>query len=178
MRALAHPTRLALLEALNRHETLTASEASELVGESPTNCAFHLRTLGKYGFIEEGGDAPGRRRPWRRRSVGVGYTEPGHSASPEAAVALSKIMWEGWLDRARAGLARYPQLPAIWQRATGASSYSLRLTAADAEAMTEELREVLDKYRDRPVGDADAVGAKPIDAVLFVYPHSPPKPKE
>jgi predicted transcriptional regulator len=53
MRALAHPLRWALLEALTHAGTLTATQASEMLGESPTNCAFHLRTLAKYGFVEE-----------------------------------------------------------------------------------------------------------------------------
>jgi hypothetical protein len=29
---------------------------SEMLGESPANCAFHLRTLAQYGFEEEAGD--------------------------------------------------------------------------------------------------------------------------
>ena len=40
MRALAHPLRLALLEALMHAGTLTATQASELLGESPANCAM------------------------------------------------------------------------------------------------------------------------------------------
>src|SRR6185312_5330915 len=50
MRALAHPLRWALLEALGHAGTLTATQASEMLGESPANCAFHLRTLARYGF--------------------------------------------------------------------------------------------------------------------------------
>src|ERR1700733_1448043 len=61
MRALAHPVRIALIELLPHTGTLTATQASELLGESPANCAFHLRTLAKYGFVEEagGGSGPG-----------------------------------------------------------------------------------------------------------------------
>ena len=65
MRALAHPVRMALIELLGVHQTLTATQASEALGESPANCAFHLRTLAKYGFIEEAGGGRGRERPWR-----------------------------------------------------------------------------------------------------------------
>src|SRR5215831_7968530 len=59
MRALAHPLRVALIEAIGQADTgtLTATEASDLLGESPANCAFHLRTLAKYGFVEEAGAA-------------------------------------------------------------------------------------------------------------------------
>ena len=65
MRALAHPVRMALIELFGVHPTLTATQASEALGESPANCAFHLRTLAKYGFVEEAGGGRGRERPWR-----------------------------------------------------------------------------------------------------------------
>ena len=65
MRAVAHPVRMALIELFGYHETLTATQASEFLGESPANCAFHLRTLAKYGFVREAGGGKGRERPWR-----------------------------------------------------------------------------------------------------------------
>jgi DNA-binding transcriptional ArsR family regulator len=65
IRALAHPVRIALLEALVDAGTLTATEAGEHVGESPANASFHLRQLAKYGFVEEAEGGTGRRRPWQ-----------------------------------------------------------------------------------------------------------------
>ena len=53
MRAVAHPVRIALLEVLGTEGPLTATQAGEHIGESPTTCSFHLRQLAKYGFIEE-----------------------------------------------------------------------------------------------------------------------------
>src|SRR6202020_2001511 len=64
MRAMAHPVRIALLDMFGLRETLTATQASEALGESPANCAFHLRTLAKYGFVKEAGGGRGRERPW------------------------------------------------------------------------------------------------------------------
>jgi hypothetical protein len=71
MRALAHPLRWALLEALQHAGTLTATQAGEILGETPANCAFHLRTLAKYGLVEEAGGGKGRERPWRRAITGL-----------------------------------------------------------------------------------------------------------
>ena len=73
IRALAHPVRWALLEALGQAGTLTATQASEMLGESPANCAFHLRTLAKYGFVEEAGGGRGRERPWRQSYDGMSW---------------------------------------------------------------------------------------------------------
>ena len=76
LRALAHPTRVALLEQLTlRGGTLTATQASELVDESPTNCAFHLRTLAKYGYLEQAEGGKGRERPWRLAHLGLGFDD-------------------------------------------------------------------------------------------------------
>ena len=69
MRALAHPVRIALIEALSAGGAMTATEVAELIGESPTTCSFHLRQLAKYGFVEDSQETrPGRSRPWRKDS--------------------------------------------------------------------------------------------------------------
>ncbi|HTW11798.1 MAG TPA: helix-turn-helix domain-containing protein, partial [Solirubrobacteraceae bacterium] len=64
LRAMTHPVRVALLEALAVGGPQTATEAAERIGESPTTCSFHLRQLAKYGFVEEAGGGMGRSRPW------------------------------------------------------------------------------------------------------------------
>ena len=64
MRALAHPTRLALLDHLHAVDQATATECALVVGDSPSSCSYHLRALGKWGFVEEGEKGAGRERPW------------------------------------------------------------------------------------------------------------------
>src|ERR1700735_5248760 len=75
LRALTHPVRLALLEALTLEGPLTATAAGELIGESPTTCSFHFRQLAKYGFVEEADSGPGRLRPWKLVSVGMKFSD-------------------------------------------------------------------------------------------------------
>ena len=60
LRALTHPVRIALIEALLLGGAMTATEVGERMGESPTTCSFHLRQLAKYGFVEEAGGGKGR----------------------------------------------------------------------------------------------------------------------
>src|SRR5262252_8581356 len=93
MRALAHPLRLALLEALMHAGTLTATQASELLGESPANCAFHLRTLAKYGFVEEAGGGRGRERPWRLRYRSLELVPPGLDPETRLAAHAAGSIW-------------------------------------------------------------------------------------
>jgi hypothetical protein len=102
MRALAHPVRMALVELLAVLDTVTATQASELLGESPANCAFHLRTLARYGFVEEAGGGRGRQRPWKAAdlhlSVSSAQDDP---RAAMAATALNRMWFEQWVERAR-----------------------------------------------------------------------------
>lgn len=68
IRALAHPTRLALLEILAGEGQATATRCAELSGQSVASCSFHLRSLAKHGFIEAV-PGVGRERPWRLISL-------------------------------------------------------------------------------------------------------------
>jgi DNA-binding transcriptional ArsR family regulator len=66
LRALTHPVRIALLEALSLGGAMTATEVGEQISESPTTCSFHLRQLAKYGFVEEAeAGTDQRERRWR-----------------------------------------------------------------------------------------------------------------
>src|SRR2546429_2370715 len=71
MRALAHPGRIAIWTHLALHGSATATECAEIAGLSPSACSYHLRTLARYGFVEEDPDsaADGRERPWRARML-------------------------------------------------------------------------------------------------------------
>ena len=60
MRALAHPLRLAILDAMRNEGELTATRAAELLHQSPGNMSWHLQTLAKYGFIVQADGAKGR----------------------------------------------------------------------------------------------------------------------
>ncbi len=134
LRALAHPVRLALLEALAEHGPLTATSAAEHVGESPSSCSWHLRQLAKFGFVEEAGEASGRRRPWRLTAHGLRFTVDG-TQDPEtlaAGRALERLFADRYLARAERGLSARPDLPPEWQRATGTSQFVLHVTAAGA----------------------------------------------
>ena len=65
MRALAHPVRLAILDAMRSEGELTATRATEVLDQSPGNMSWHLQILAKYGFIVEAEGAKGRSRPWK-----------------------------------------------------------------------------------------------------------------
>ena len=178
MRALAHPLRMALLEAIDNAETrtLTATEASELLGESPANCAFHLRTLAKYGFVEEAGGGRGRERPWRLRYRGLELAPPWQDTETRlAAHAVASIWIDRWLARARDRLMRIIGYPPAWQEATLASQMDLYLTAQEAKDLGAAMHELVKPYQPRrddpslrPPGHAH------FELMLFGYPLDEP----
>ena len=70
VRALAHPLRLDLLEALITLGPSTAARCGRHLGVSQASCSFHLRQLAKYGFVEEAAGGQDRReRVWQLTDV-------------------------------------------------------------------------------------------------------------
>lgn len=174
MRALAHPVRMALLEALAHAGTLTATQASEMLGESPANCAFHLRTLAKYGYVEEAGGGRGRERPWRR--VHAGYHIAKRELDLDAAIAAEEVaefMFDQMFTRARASLKRRQLWPAEWQGSDllGESEDILYLTPAEAEELAAEIRRACARFDDRLDNpQRRPPGAMPIRTLMLGHP--------
>jgi DNA-binding transcriptional ArsR family regulator len=171
MRALAHPVRLALLDALGVRGPLTATEAGEAIGESPTTCSFHLRQLAKYGFVEEAGRGVGRRRPWRLAHVGLHFSDVHEdAATATAATALDGVMRERRIGRMRAGMEARARQPREWQEVTGASQFLLHVTPEELRALDEEITELLIRHRDRVADPARRPPrSQPIEMLLFAY---------
>ena len=175
MRAVAHPVRIALLEVLGTEGPLTATQAGEHIGESPTTCSFHLRQLAKYGFIEEVEGVPGRRRPWRLIHTGLSFSDV--SDDPEtrlAATALSRVLHAFYLDRLKEGLALRRDTPTEWQKATGASEFLLYVTVEELQALDEQVEALVKPFVER-IGNPKTRprGAAPIEVLFFAYPRPP-----
>jgi DNA-binding transcriptional ArsR family regulator len=175
MRALAHPVRLALLEALTHHGALTATEAAEHVGESPSNCSFHLRQLAKYGFVEEAPGGAGRRRPWRAVTVGTRFTDVHEDTETAlAAGALNRVIVERLIARARAGTEARHLLPDEWRAVTGTSDMTLYVTPEEMKELDARLLEHLWAFRERIVDPAKRPeGSRPLQLAMFLYPVDP-----
>jgi DNA-binding transcriptional ArsR family regulator len=175
MRALAHPVRLSLLEALTHHGPLTATEAAEHVGESPSNCSFHLRQLAKYGFVEEAEGGAGRRRPWRAVTIGTRFTDIHEDTETAlAAHALSRVIVDRLLARARAGLEAARVLPDEWRAVTGSNDMTLYVTPEEARELDEEILEKLWAFRERIADPARRPeGSRPLQYAAFLYPVEP-----
>jgi DNA-binding transcriptional ArsR family regulator len=173
MRALAHPLRLALLEAIRRDGEITATRAAELLGESPGNMSWHLQTLAKYGFVEETGDGRGRSRPWRvvaeSRAFETGTTDPEVAAAGQA---LERTFSERTYEQLREWWSRRLTYPLKWRRAAYTTDTVSYLTAAELAAVSEEIHAIYNRYADRRANDKRPADALPV----HLYAHGHPLP--
>jgi DNA-binding transcriptional ArsR family regulator len=177
LKALAHPVRVSLLEALILGGPMTATQVGEQIGESPTTCSFHLRQLAKYGFVEEAGGGKGRARPWRMTSIG--FNIAGADDQPEAELArtaVAHMFRERQLDRYRTWLEAKASYPAQWRRAAFDSDYILYLTPEELEQLKQELHAGLwEKMHERLTDPSKRPpGSLPVEVQLFSYPISYP----
>jgi DNA-binding transcriptional ArsR family regulator len=177
MRALAHPVRIALIEALTLGGAMTATEVGERIGESPTTCSFHLRQLARYGFIEEAGGGKGRARPWRMTSIGMRIGS--ESDDPEiqiAASVLGKLVRDRELDRYRMWLTAKASYPKSWRDAGIDDEYLMYLTPQEMVQIHEELQALLiPRFRERLSDPLQRpAGSAPVELLLFGFPIEPP----
>jgi DNA-binding transcriptional ArsR family regulator len=179
LRALTHPVRIALIEALLLGGALTATEVGERIGESPTTCSFHLRQLARYGFVEEAGGGKGRSRPWRLTSVGMQFATAHDDPETEmAAGALVRMLRERQFGRYLTWLETNKNFPPEWRDAAGSSESIIYLTPGELDELSEEvLALVLPRFRERLTDPArrppDAV---PVEILMLAYPISLPPP--
>jgi predicted transcriptional regulator len=172
MRAMAHPVRMALMELLAASRTLTATQASEVLGESPANCAFHLRTLAKYGFVREAGGGKGRERPWTRahRSISIDTAGQADARAELAARTLSEAYGERMLQRVRYAYTN-AVWPKGWEQAVISGATVRFLTAEEAVGISLEIRAIIDRYQSR-IDDPGGrpAGALPVQVAHYIFP--------
>jgi hypothetical protein len=177
MRAITHPVRLALIEAVGLEGALTATRAAEVIGESPTTCSFHFRQLAKYGFVEQASTGPGRMRSWRLTRVGMRFTDLHDDPESQiAARALSRTLRERELARLEAYFELRSSYPRRWQEVTGSSQFMLHVSPDELRAVDEEITAILHRFRDR-IGHPELrpADALPVEVLLFAYPVPPPQ---
>ncbi|HKV84755.1 MAG TPA: helix-turn-helix domain-containing protein [Ktedonobacterales bacterium] len=149
LRALAHPTRLALVGLLRQHGTLTATQAARLLGLNSGACSFHLRQLAKYGLVEEV-PGPGRQKPWRATAQVTSW--PAVVAGPEMAEAvraLSSVLVGRYAELMLDWTRRRADEPEEWQRAAWFGDMLLHITPDELYALGQEIERLVAPYEQR-----------------------------
>lgn len=150
MRAMAHPVRLALLEAIGQEGEITATRAAELLDQSPGNMSWHLQTLAKYGFIEEVPGAKGRSRPWRVASFSNRFRstteEPGVKAASQA---LSAVLIERSNEQLRRWWRDESSYSHEWREAAYLNDSLTFLTAQELTDLGEQITALTSQFNER-----------------------------
>ena len=172
LRALAHPTRVEIMELIAREGPLTATQTGDHLDMSAANASFHLRTLARYGFLEEAPGARGRERPWRLVSTGHTWREA--PAAPAELTLASQELKRVVVDRAVGQLREYLDhrvaYPADWQRAGGTNDWQVFLTPDELITLHDGFAALLEPYLSRLTDPAtrpdDALAVKVL-AIAF-----------
>ena len=167
MRALAHPTRLGILEHLHADGVATATQVAEAVGESPSACSYHLRALARWGIVEPAPGGRGRERPWRLTARSISFSST--TGSPEQ-LAAGSLLRRTVLERdervVREFVEREHELPEEWQDVATFGSGALNVTPDELRELEREIAALVRSYH-RP---GRAGGARRVDFVLRLLP--------
>jgi DNA-binding transcriptional ArsR family regulator len=159
--ALSHPLRLELMNHLMASGPATASACARAVGDSPSNCSYHLRVLAGVGLVEEDSSADGRERPWRALVTGF------QTAGGPLAVAVQRDQ-----RLVREYLAGREDVPKRWREADAFSTYTLRLTPAELRELRAQLDGLIRPYI-APLRDDTPRGAALVHLGLHAFPTEP-----
>jgi len=167
LRALSHPTRLAMLEILAIDDSATATRCAELTGESVASCSYHLGMLAKYGFVEPA-EGSGREKPWRLLQRNQSWTAEGMDPEGELAVeALNATYVDHTAEEMKAALRRSSREPEEWRRVNGSSGASVYLTVDEALALRDELLAIAERYEARATDPSlRPAGSRPVRLFL------------
>jgi DNA-binding transcriptional ArsR family regulator len=168
LRALAHPTRLSLVGLLRREGPLTATKASEALGESSASCSFHLRQLAKYGLVEEAGGGTGRERPWQATTMFTAWPDVAEGTDQAAATdLLASVIADRYFNDLFRWLEARSSDPEDWQRAAQFGDTMLWLTVDELADLGVRTQEMVDIYLDRQ----DHPELRPPGARMVTYLH-------
>src|SRR3954468_16302305 len=174
LKALAHPLRVQILRTLEVRGQVSVTGLAGELGETTGAVSYHLRQLARHGLVEEGEaeQAAGvgrRRRLWRMAVDEIHISGHAFLADEDTREAAGFLLREFESSRSRRlahWFATATTWPEEWQRASSDMDGTLTLDPAQTRALADELKAVLDRYRQLEPGP----GARHIDVQYAVYP--------
>lgn len=152
MRAVVHPIRMKIIDALRNDGASTATKLAKQLGESSGSTSYHLRVLAEAGVIEEDPErGTGRERWWRR--VQPLYMPTDHEDPDGRALEIAARL--AHIERDEEALQRYilafDSLPTEWNAATTTGSFPVYMTSDELLQFGMEWLAKIEQYQ-RPPG--------------------------
>ena len=172
IRALAHPARLAIIDALADGEELTATQCAALTGLSASATAYHLKFLERHGFAEAAPARPdARERPWRKTARRKQFELDG--STPAGASAVASVL-AAYIDATRRVAVEFSEgehdEPEEWRDAV-LHNADLWLTDQEFKTVASKLGQILDQYRGRGRLVDRPQGSRRVRVMNVVVPH-------
>lgn len=151
LKGLSHPLRQRLYRLLTQlGPSTTTILSAHLDDVDPGLVSYHLRELGRRGFIEEAPElARDRRERWWRVPTGSWGWSSAELETPEGKAvgeAMQAQMVADQFDRLRQYTENRDSWTEDWHTAATSSSTHLRLTAEELTGLVAELAEVTRKW--------------------------------
>jgi DNA-binding transcriptional ArsR family regulator len=174
LKALAHPLRVEIFDALSTYGSFTASGLAERLSESSGATSYHLRQLEKHGFVREvDGKGTSRERWWERTPGSVNLGSNAATETPAGRSAANMIfrqlhtnedrLLNDYVERA------HDELTEEWRDAGGVSTYNTRLTSEQLQVFVAEINVLVEKYV-TPFKNQVVPGSRPVHVVLQAFP--------
>jgi DNA-binding transcriptional ArsR family regulator len=141
LEALAHPVRLDVLSHLMSSGPATASACARAVGDTPSNCSYHLRALARHGLVEPVSSSDGRERPWRATITGFQINPNPDPGTPEGRGTAGLLAASLALEqrRMRDYLTHRNEVSAAWREADQFAVYTVRVTPAELRRLAAQV---------------------------------------
>lgn len=174
LKALSHPLRVQLVDALSVYGPATASGLAERLGESSGATSYHLRQLEKHGFVrEQEGRGTGRERWWERVPGSINLGSPDADSTPAGRSAAQLIYREfrtsqqrllnDFIDRGAT------EVDAEWMDASAVMTANARLTVEQLRDFVTAVN-VLVEEMIVPLRGQDTPGARPVQINFNAFP--------
>ena len=170
------------MSALRSYGALTATQAAEYLGDTPSNCSFHLRTLGSFGVIEQVPGSDNRSRPWRAVRGSVSF-DPDDSAESRAAwEAASDVLHSSAMDELATWIRLQPDQQEPWHRGWFDSNVTAPMTADELRRLGRQISGLLQPFVNRKAARLDAGeallqdGELPVRVLTIGFPNALPRP--
>jgi predicted ArsR family transcriptional regulator len=178
LRAIAHPVRSRILTELDANGPLRAADVARLLGIPANQASFHLRSLARFGLVEEDPTAARdkRDRVWRATEAAgfdVSIQEIEKTPGGKAASTVFRRTKAAWTHQLVEEAYGDDRTPGIHRSVV---EQTVRLTKQEARELTEQLVDLVDEWRLRNQAGDDERRTYHVLQIVQPFPDQPLEP--
>lgn len=173
LKALAHPLRVTIIDALSTYGPQTASMLAERLGESSGSTSYHLRQLEKHGYVQELAEkGTGRERWWQRVQAPI-YLGDEETGKSETGREVSRIVMREFAHHReqyfRDFIEHMAELSEEWQHASSINMANVHVTAEQLAQLHHDVGELVHEFVEKHRGQR-VPGSRPALVQFYAFP--------